>query len=50
MNQAYRDGIAFVGVNVTVFALALAFWAWAWPPGVAIPIACAVWRLWEACA
>jgi hypothetical protein len=32
------------------FALALAFWAWLWPPGVAIPIAGAVWRLWKACS
>lgn len=50
MNQAYRDGIAVVGVNVTLFVLALAFWAWLWPPGIAIPIAGALWRLWRACS
>lgn len=50
MSQAHRDGLAIVGVNVVGFGLALAFWLWVWPPGSAIPIAGAVWRLWKACS
>jgi hypothetical protein len=50
LTQAHRDGIAIVGVNVAVFGVACALWLWLWPPGVALPIACAAWRLWKACS
>lgn len=50
MNQAYKDGLWFVGVRVAFFALAIALWLWLWPPGVCIPIAGAAWRIWKACS
>lgn len=50
MNQAYKDGLVIVGWNATCFALAVAFWLWVWPPGVWVPIAGAVWRIWRACS